>query len=202
MRASSAVQPTPFSTLATLAGLLTSLALGYLGLSQRLPPAAVGSTSAFPDPAPCLMDQEGYWEGRLFGSAPMDVNWRGAELQCAGNARPNGKGLRLFFAGKPGAGQDRVLLVLGFATDIAGLAGTEHPVSVTLIDEASSQFFHSPGDRCFARLRPLTVLGGETGSYRVDGELYCVGAIAAVSGDATLTIGDMRFSGRLTLGNE
>ncbi len=41
------------------------------------------------------------------------------------------------------------------------LAGREHPVSVTLIDEASSQFFHSPGDRCFTRVLELSALPGE-----------------------------------------
>lgn len=202
MRASESETPAP-SPLIALAGLLVSLGLGYLALSQSLPPpAAAARLGAPPELVPCVMDRDGYWQGRLFGVAPMDVNWRGAELKCAGNARPNGRGLRLFFAGRPGAGADRLLLVLGIATDIMTLAGREHPVSITVIDEASSQFFHSPGDRCFTRVLELSPLAAEAASYRVNGELYCVGAIAAVSGDAALTIGDTTYSGRLTLGDE
>ena len=94
------------------------------------------------------------WTGRPFGRGdPLD--WRGAALSCAGNARPDGKGLRLFFAGRPADGEDGLLLVLGIAADVSALPGREHTVSVTLIDEASDQFFHSPADRCFTRIREV-----------------------------------------------
>ena len=91
------------------------------------------------------------------------------------------------------------MLVLGFAADIAELAGREHPVNVTLIDEASSQFFHSPAERCFARIGEVTPLGGDPEAFRVEGDLYCAGAIASLTGPNSVTLGDMAFAGRLTL---
>lgn len=192
----------PSSTLATLLALAAALGLGYLALSQRLPaplPQGLGATPRF---APCVMDRDGYWQGRLFGAGALTVDWRGAELECAGNARPNGRGLRLFFAGRPDAEGERLLLVLGMAADIATLAGRELPADVTLVDEATSEFFHGGGDRCFARIGEVQPLPGKADAWRVDGELYCTGAIAAVGGELSVTLADVRFSGRLELGPE
>jgi hypothetical protein len=194
-----------FGALSGLAGLVASAWLGYLALSQRLPapPAATKNQrilAAAPVLPPCM--PEGYWKGQVFGSESLTIEWTGAAIDCAGNARPGGDGLRLFFAGHPTESEDRLVMVLGIAAPIGELAGREHPVSVTLIDEATSQFFHSPRDRCFTQIRQVTPLGGADDSYRVEGDLYCAGAIASVSGANSVTLGDMTFAGRLTLGGE
>ena len=110
-----------FSVISGLAGLVTSLWLGYLALSQELPAPAVQRTAALAPPPPlepCVMDRDGYWTGRVFGSEELDLDWRGNALTCAGNARPDGKGLRLFFAGFTAPGTDRLVLVLGIDAGI------------------------------------------------------------------------------------
>jgi hypothetical protein len=193
----------PFlGALASVAGVAATLGLGALALTQQPPPAPpADSLGAPPVLVPCDGAAAGYWRGRVIGSGSLDFDWRGARLDCAGNARPGGKGLRLFLAGRPGAGTDRLVLVLGLAAGVGELAGREHPVSLTLIDEQSSQFFHSPGDRCFTRIGRVEPLGAD-GEYRVEGEVYCAGAIAAVAGEATVTLGDMAYAGRLSLGAE
>jgi hypothetical protein len=149
------------------------------------------------------MAEPGYWSGQIFGDLVADAalrfDWSGAALDCAGNARPDGRGLRLFFAGRPDGGRDRLLLVIGVASTLAALSHREHAVSVTLVDEASSRFFHTPGERCFAEFEGVTALGS-SGEYRVAGELYCAGSIPAVAGPGSVTLGDMRFAGRLTPG--
>lgn len=152
------------------------------------PPSALAS---------CVMTEPGYWRGRLFGDATFDFQWSGEELQCAGHARPDGGGLRLFFAGHPDGRPERLLLVLGIAAPLAALAGREHEASVTLIDEATSRFFHGRAGRCFTRITSIRALDGEPASWRIEGELYCTGAIAAVSGPGSLTLGDMHFAGRV-----
>ena len=190
------------SSLSGLAGLAAALGLGYLALSQRLPAPTVQQRERFGAPpmlAPCTMDRDGYFTGRIFASTAVDIDWSGNALTCAGNARPDGQGLRLFFAGQLGESDDRLVLVLGIAAGVADLAGREHPVSLTLIDEASSQFFHSQPDRCFTRIREVTPLGGGHEAFRVEGDLYCAGAIASVTGSNSVTLGDMAFAGRLTL---
>lgn len=189
--------------IASMAGVAAALGLGWLALAQRAPPVAAAGASLGAPPvlAPCDGDHAGYWRGRVTGSETLEFDWRGDRLACAGNARPGGRGLRIFLAGRPGAGPDRLVLVLGIATGVGELAGREHPVSLTLIDEQSSRFFHSPGDRCFARIGRVDALA-PAGEYRVEGELYCAGAVAAVTGDAAVTLGDMDFAGRLSLGAE
>lgn len=195
--------PTPawLAAIATLAGIATAAWLGYLALSQELPaprPAATERLGAPPSLAPCVMERNGFWRGRITGSASLDVDWSGADLACAGNARPAGRGLRLFFAGRPGAGTERLVLVIGIEAGLDELAGREHEASVTLIDEASSQFFHGAANRCFTRVREVAPLP-DARSWRVEGELYCAGAIAAVAGVNSVTLGDMAYAGRLTL---
>jgi hypothetical protein len=197
--------PGPLTQLTGLIGLLASLGLGWIALSQSPPPRPLPVTDATeplgaaPALAPCVMDErDGYWQGRMSGTADLEVDWRGSELGCAGEERASKRGLRLFFAGRPGVGADRLLVVLSIDSSLERLAGREHPVRVTLIDEASSQFFHSDGGRCFTRIREVAALAQSRGVWRVDGELYCVGAIASVAGDTAVEIGDTRFSGRLT----
>jgi hypothetical protein len=206
MESGSPARSSWFGALWGAAGLAASVWLAYLALSQRLPaPPAAGESrglTAAPALAPCVMDRQGYWKGRVFGSESLDINWSGEALGCAGNARPGGGGLRLFFAGHPAADEDRLVMVLGIGAAIDELAGREYPVSVTLIDEATSQFFHAPGDRCFTRIREVTPLEASPGSYRIEGDLYCAGAIASVSGANSVTLGDMSYAGRLTLDSQ
>lgn len=196
---------TALGNLTAVAGPAASLWLGYLALSLPLPapvPRPAEGLPAAPALEPCLMDRDGYWRGRVFGAAALAVDWSGAALGCAGNARPDGRGLRLFLAGRPAGSAERLLLVIGIESSLEGLAGHEHPVSVTLVDEASNQFFHGASERCFARIHEVAPLAGPGRSFRVEGEVYCAGAIAAVNGASSVTLGDTRFAGRLTLGTE
>ena len=186
--------------LAALLGMAACLALGYLALSQKLPappPELAGSVQ--PRLRDCVMDRAGYWRGQIFGTTALQVDWQGSRLACAGNSRPDGQGLRLFFAGHPAGTADRLLLVIGIPADISRAAGREHEASVTLIDETSSLIFHSDAGRCFTQVNEVSRLVGENDAYRVDGELYCVGAIAAVGTEGSVTLGDTRYSGRLVL---
>jgi hypothetical protein len=182
------------------AGLAAIGWLGYQVLSLQLPVHARESTArAAPELALCRMPTNGYLRGRLHGTADLDIDWSGAALACSGNARPGDAGVRLFFAGHPAGSEDRLVLVIGIGADVAQLAGRELPASVTLIDEASSQFFHSGDDRCLTRISAVEPLPDERYSYRVAGDLYCAGAVPAVAGGGTVTLGDLAFAGRLVL---
>lgn len=184
-----------------LAGLLAAIGIGVLALGQRQPvPMAVPAVGA--RLAPCVMDRDGYWRGRISAAATLDVDWRGAALGCEGNARPGGGGLRLFFAGRPGSTDDRLLFVIGIDAALADLAGREHPASVTLVDEASGLFFHSTAGRCVVRVDDVSPLPAAADSWRVDGELYCAGALGSVGGAASVTLGDTAWSGRVRLADE
>ncbi len=186
------------------AGIATSLTLGYAALSLQLPPPAGAQVVDAGMPAPallqtCAANPAGYWRGSITGSATLELDWQGAGLACAGGARPDGRGLRLFFAGHPGGGGERLVIVLGIAATVAELAGREWPVSVTVIDEASSSFFHSIAGRCFTRVTEVTALDRQGRAFRVAGELYCAGALGAVNGEHAVQLGDSRYAGHLDL---
>lgn len=180
--------------------LLVALLFCHLPVHAAGAPADTVADTLDPPPAlvSCLMAEPGYWRGRFFGAATFDFKWSGEELECAGHARPDGGGLRLFFAGHPDGRHERLLLVLGIAAPVAALPGREHEASVTLIDEATSRFFHARAGRCFTRITDIRTLGGKPDSWRIEGELYCTGAIASVAGPGALTLDDMRFAGWFT----
>jgi hypothetical protein len=193
--------PTWLSALATWVGLAAALALGWLALSRELPPRPppVPDTGGLPEAPtlePCLVAGDGYWRGQLVATRTVDIDWRGTALECAGNARPGDRGLRLFFAGRPDAGSERLLLIIGIAAGLDELAGREHGASVTLVDEATSRFFRSRDGSCFTRVHAVTLADG--GGYRVEGDLYCAAALAAVAGEGSVTLGDTAYAGRLT----
>jgi hypothetical protein len=195
-------RPTWLTTLATWVGLAAAVTLGWLALSRELPePPAVpdatgGGLAEAPVLEPCLVAGEGYWLGRLVATRTVDIDWRGASLECAGNARPGDRGLRLFFAGRPDGGAERLLLIIGISAGVDELAGREHGASVTLVDEATSSFFRSRDGSCFTRVHAVT--SATDGDYRVEGDLYCASALAAVGGEGSVSLGDTAYAGRLT----
>jgi hypothetical protein len=196
--------PAGLHALTSLIGLAVVGFLSYLVWSQE--PTAVKradsqSLAAPPQLGPCLMDREGYLVGQMFGAIPLHMDWQGTSLSCDGNARPSDRGLRLFFAGTPGGEAERLVLVLGIDSTLDVLAGAEHNVNFTLIDEGRSRFYNSGKDRCWTRVHDLVPLTGDAAnSYRVDGQLYCAGAIPSLSDQGSVTLGSVSYSGRLTLG--
>jgi hypothetical protein len=178
--------------------------LGYFTFRTPAPvptPAAGGAVlTAPPALAPCLMDQPGLLRGQVFGSLSLAMDWQGPALACAGGPRPGNKGLRLFFAGKPAGTGSEVVLVLGIDGDLESLAGSERAAGITLNDEGTHRFFHADAGRCFTRVSSVTPLAGPPGrNFRIDGVAWCVGALPSVSDEASITLGDLRYSGRLSV---
>ena len=93
-------------------------------------------------------------------------------------------------------GQRREEVLVG-----AVVAERHDAASVTLVDEASSRFFRSREDSCFTRVGNVTPLDGGA-SYRIEGELYCIGALAAVGAQGSVALGDSAYAGRFTPGRE
>lgn len=175
------------------------LVTGGLALLQALPQAP-------PDPAPggpesaqaCAIGPAGYLRGRFFGALSLTADWSGPSLACDGMQRPDGKGIRLFFAGdQPDGG--RVSLLIGLDGRAADLVGAERPANVTVIDEREDRFFSSSGPgRCWASIGSVTPVepsDGRAAGSRIDGLVYCVGALPSVGDRSSLTLGDVQFSG-------
>src|SRR5687768_17193631 len=101
-------------------------ALALLMLSQA-PPQAAETASALR----CLPGRDGFLTMRLRGSIEEDVRWTEPALECTGMSRPDGKGLRVRFAGSLAGGE---LAVVFAAPELgAGRSARAVPVNVTIL---------------------------------------------------------------------
>ena len=146
---------------------------------------------------PCVMDRDGYLRGRLYGSVDKVLDWRGTAMLCDGMSRPEGQGIRLVFAEQNNPEQPGLVLVIGLADAVLGQSSKELEANVTLIDQNSGQFYSTQDKpRCWTQFsQQLQLRGTSVETWRLDGELYCASALAALTGAGSVTLGDIIFSG-------
>jgi len=184
--------PTPLPHRAAgLLGAAAVLVTGALALLQTLPPGPA-STPA------CALGAGGFLRGQFFGALNLAADWSGPGLACHGMPRPDGDGVRLYFAGEQPDG-GRVAVLIGLDGPLGALVGAERPANVTVIDERASRFFSSAGPgRCWASIgsvTPVAPVRGQAAGTRVAGLLYCVGALPSIGDHLSLTLGDLEFAG-------
>lgn len=178
------------------------LLLGTLALLQSPPPAVPnGVPAATSENQPCTLRPEGFLRGRFFGALNLTADWSGANLYCDGMQRPGGDGIRLFFA-RAQQGGERISVLIGIDGRPAELVGKERPANVTVIDEQAGRFFSSGGPgRCWASIAsvaPLPPTGTAPAGYRIDGLVYCLGALPSVGDRSSLTLSELEFAGRVS----
>lgn len=147
------------------------------------------------------MDRDGRLQGNLFGAVRQTIDWSGEDLLCEGMIRPGGDGIRLIFSRNSTSSTARIVLVIGIGNLGPGETGEDLPANVTLIDEATGRFFNAQGiERCWATVHEQQQLSkNPVAVYRVDGELYCAGSLPSVNGLESVTLHEIRFSGRLSV---
>jgi hypothetical protein len=187
----------PMARPADLLGAAGVLLAGVMALTQPLPPKPAAAGPAVPGHA-CALYPDGFLRGRFFGALDLAADWAGAELTCDGMQRPDGQGVRLFFAGAPPGG-GRISVLIGLDGRPQDLKGGERLANLTIIDERDGRFFSTAGqERCWASINavaPVVSAGGRTAGSRIEGVAYCVGALPAVADHASLTVGDLHFAG-------
>lgn len=192
----------PGSRVAGFLGATGVLLTGMLAFQLSLPSVAPTVTPATAGGGgSCTLRPSGYLRGRFFGAVSLTANWSGKNLLCDGMQKPGGEGVRLFFAGEqPGGGRLSVLIAIDGRPD--SLAGAERPANVTVIDERESRFFGASGaGRCWTIIGPVTALARSRdypAGHRIEGLLYCVGALPSLGDRASLTLGDLHFAGRIS----
>jgi hypothetical protein len=157
-------------------------------------------------PAPadrCLPGDVGFLSMRLRGSIEAEIRWREPDLECDGMPRPDGRGLRLHFAGKQAGGGD--LSIVFAAPELAmGVSAKGVPVNVTLLDGAGERIYGTQGDsRCFfddVRQRALLDAALPSRSYRVDARGFCTVPARAVDGEGAVLLTRFDFAGLVTFG--
>ena len=187
-------EPAWLHTLITVLGVCCIAVLGYWALQ---PPGL--QTPGFEPRAvePCVMDRDGYLRGEIYGGIRRQIDWQGKQMRCDGMWRPDGAGMRFVFAEHADENKPGLLVVFGIAAAEPGQELNEAPVNITVIDQERGLFFSTPEEpRCWTKLgEQLQLTGTVQETWRIDGEVYCVGALPALNGSGTVTLGDIAFSG-------
>jgi len=156
-------------------------------------------TTAFA-PAPmdlCVVADDGFLTGKLFGALTERIKWRGTDMDCGGMLRPDNDGIRLVFAA-PRQGE-RLLIVLGIDGELDELLDGEHTTNITIVDEARNRFFSTGRqDRCWSTIESIRpVADSANRMMQVVGEVYCAGSLPSLSDNGSVALRDVYYSGRL-----
>lgn len=141
---------------------------------------------------------DAYLEARLAGAIDAELRWQAADMQCDGMRRPDGKGLRVTFAGAVGA--ERLTLVFAAAHLAEGASARAVPVNVTLIREGGAIYGTQGDDKCLldeVRQAPLPPDAARHAEHRwrIEARGFCLEPARAI-GDARNAILVSRFDFR------
>lgn len=162
---------------------------------QQLPAAAEASPALR-----CLPGKDGFLTMRLRGSIEEDVHWQEPALECTGMSRPDGRGLRLRFAGPLAGGE----LAVVFAAPALGMgaSGRAVPVNVTLIDQAGEHIYGTQGEsRCMfdsVEQRTLSDAAVPPHTFLVSASGFCTVPAPALDGYGAVLLTRFDFAGRVT----
>lgn len=147
--------------------------------------------------SPCMMDIPGFVRGKLYGDLETTLDWSGKSMLCDGMERPEGKGIRLVFNENVDPQQPGLIMVIGIADAVLGAAEEELVANVTIIDQQSGSFYSTRSQpRCWTRIEnQLRLTGTVRETWRLGGKLYCAGALPALTGRGSITLGDIEYSG-------
>jgi hypothetical protein len=145
----------------------------------------------------CLGDGTGYVRARIRGALNMDVNWPDARLSCAGEARPDGSGLRMSFAG-PGPDGRIMRLVFGVQSAREGAPGRELPTNLTVLLDGGRIFATRGDDKCTTDALAQHPLPGTDllRAWRIEARGFCVQPANDLTGQGRILISRFDFAGR------
>src|SRR5580698_8369934 len=148
-----------------------------------------------PGPGACLGDGSGYVSARIRGALNMDLRWKDSQLACAGDARPDGSGLRVSFAG-PGPGGKVLRLVFGITSAREGKAGRELPTNLTVLVDGGRIFATQGDDKCTLDQLTQKPLPGAAGvrAWRIEGHGFCVSPANMVVGKGRILVSRFDFA--------
>jgi len=146
----------------------------------------------------CDAPSDAYLDARLAGAVEAEVHWKAGEMQCDGMRRPDGKGLRVTFAGAVGA--ERLTLVFAAARLAEGASAHAVPVNVTLIREGGGLYGTLGDDKCVFDEVRQDALPPEPGPHaahrwRIEARGFCLEPARAI-GDRRDAILVSRFDFR------
>ncbi|MEL7538572.1 MAG: hypothetical protein AAFZ58_14495 [Pseudomonadota bacterium] len=139
-------------------------------------------------------DGSGFVEAELYGALETTLTWSDGDTDCTGMPRPE-NGARLRFAGR--AAERDLVVIVGVSELQRGAIGNGFAANVTIIDETDSRFFSNGGvPNCWSDIYRQVDLDRDR--TRVDGVVYCSGALAAKQSGGSIRLRDLRFRGQIS----
>ena len=177
----------------SVTGLL--LLLGLLAACQDTPSEAHEGTDPAIAAAPdSTCEGLGILRGTLSGAINASLDWPDTALRCESMPRPDAEGVRLRLSGNVAG--ERVAFIIAMPGLEPGAAGAEFSSNVTITVEGSGRFFSTPNlETCWADVAKNEPHRDLQGTYIVVGDLYCVGPLGEINGDAFVDVRMLRFSG-------
>jgi len=166
--------------------------------------SAVGllAVSGVSHAAGCLPGGNGYLRAAIRGAMNLNIDWHNGEMECEGEVRPNGHGLRISFAGPKHSDGRRLRMVFGVAGTKEGTPGRELPTNLTVIFEGEQRLFATRGDdRCTVdklEQERLGALGGPKRSYRIIASGFCISPASTLDGSGRILVTRFDFAGNAT----
>jgi hypothetical protein len=176
----------------------------FAALLLQMLMAQAEASSGSPPALRCLPGEDGFISMRLRGSIEQEVRWTEPALECTGMSRPDGKGLRVRFAGAIDGGD---LAVVFAAPELAvGHSARGVPVNVTLLDGSGERIYGTQGDgRCeFDAVEQQPIDDGSLPgrSFRISARGFCVAPARALDGEGSVLLTRFDFAGRVTTDEE
>jgi hypothetical protein len=170
---------------------LLALALSACGAATPPPPTA-GAAAA----TQCLPGERGFLDARLKGEIDSALQWRGAQLQCEGGARPEGRGLRVSFLGRNQEGGQALRFVFGMAASPGAASSRNVPAHLTVIAEGTGRAWATQGDgQCMVETLVQERLPATGGAWRVAARGYCIDPAVTLDGSGRLWLDRFDFAG-------
>jgi hypothetical protein len=158
----------------------------------------------------CFLAGDGYLRARVRGALQMDLDWKDADMECAGGPRPPGKhgskGIRVSIGGPSRGDGRRIRLVFGIAGIGEGAGGETLRTNVTLLFEGEQRVFATQGDdKCTVdklTQQRVETLGGPHAVYRVVARGFCLGPATSLSRGERVILTSFDFAGRVEFGED
>jgi hypothetical protein len=190
------------AALAAAAGSAPAARAARAGAAAQQPAAPATSTAA----RGCLPTGNGYLRARIRGAMNLDIDWHNAEIECEGGPRPDGRGLRVSFAGPAHADGRRLRMVFGVGAVHEGVAGRDLPTNLTVIFEGEQRLFATRGeDHCTVdelRQERVGALGGPKRSWRIVASGFCISPASTLDSNARILVSRFDFAGNAVYEDE
>lgn len=175
--------------------------------------AAASPTPASADSPPtngCFVAGDGYLRARLRGALDLDLDWKNADMECAGGPRPTGKndshGIRVSIGGPLRGEGRRIRMVFGIADVREGAGGDTLKTNVTLLFEGEQRVFSTQGDdKCTVDTlsqQRVESLGEKRAVYRVVARGFCLGPATSLTRGERVFLTSFDFAGRVEFGDD